>query len=245
MGCSRSDAPIADGGPGDGGGNEAGSSDAGEGRDAGNGNAGNADAGANLDGGADAGASMASLHGLVIFDSFNGTPLVPASNYLIGIADGGSITTDGDGGYALSAPVNQPLLLLAELDGEVSVQRVVVVPSQGARVDLHNLDIDAWVGLSEAPGAPQIDDDDDGQLVIRFPGSGDAGAEAAIVGGGSGTGRVVRGDSVYFYNIAPGSVGITLGAADSGCVDTFAPGTALYPVVAGTTTEIVLSCPQQ
>ncbi len=236
--CSQSAAPAADAGPADAGGG-----------DAGNGDAGDGDAGTTPDGGSDGGdagsvtASTASLSGLVIYDSFNGTPNVPADVTPIGIVDGGSSLTDGDGGYALLVPANQQLLLLANLEGEVPVQRVVVVPPQGLRVDLHNLDIDAWVGLEDELGSAVINNFSHGEVVIRFPGSGDAGAGAALVGAGPDAGRVVRGDSVYFYNLAPGPLGINLGAPDSGCIDTFAPQVTSYPVSAGVTTEIVLSCP--
>jgi hypothetical protein len=202
----------------------------------------------------------ATLHGEVIFDIVNGVPNAPASNYPIGIVHGSArTTTDFYGGYSIRVPTNVPLLLLAMLDGEVPVQRLVVVPPGGERVDLHVLDIDAFVTDFERTG-DKSSFSDFGVVGVRFEGStlGGYGAKLSAAHAGSfvllkgdffdpvkSPSTRVAGDTLYFYGVAHGETSLTTTApaGHAPCVDTFAPATVLYPVRAATMTEIVLQCP--
>ena len=200
----------------------------------------------------------AMLQGRVIFDSLNGVHDVPAGQTPIGVVGGDAMTTTGDdGSYALAVPSDESFVLLANFGGaEISVQSQLVVPPGGAKADLHVIDIDKYVGTIVHLGG-QSKSFDTGAIAVRFVGSTQGGYGAAIdathdgafvlldpAGEMSSTTTVAAGDTVYFYNVAPGTTKLTLTspAGQAPCVDARAPGSVSYPVTATTMTEIVLDC---
>jgi hypothetical protein len=210
--------------------------------------------------GAAADAAFAVVHGHVIFDKLNNQALIPAQNRVIGIVGSdSSTTTDDDGAYTLDAPVDADVVLRAELPGEISVQRLIHVPANGVEVELHVIDIDAFVGATEQlPTTPNAFET--GTAAVRFSGSttGGYGATLSAANGGSflfdttengfavaAQETTAGGDSLYYYAVTPGttSVSATTPNGASACNDAFAPNATEYPVTVGTVTEVVLACP--
>lgn len=223
-----------------------------------------ADAGPHADAGVDAPSDAAAdapltatLQGQVIFTSYNGKPNVPVQSATIGVVGGDAMATTGeDGSYTLAVPADESLVLLVPLSGELSVQSQIVVPPQGASAVLRVMDIDKYVGTLAHLGA-QSKSFDTGAIAVRFVGSKQGGYGAAIdaqhdgafvfvdsAGAMSSTTTLAAEDTIYFYNVAPGTTKLTLTspAGQAPCVDARAPGSTSYPVAATTFTEIVLDC---
>ncbi|HNN91779.1 MAG TPA: hypothetical protein PKI03_05910 [Pseudomonadota bacterium] len=203
------------------------------------------------------GAPTATLQGRVIFDWYNGRPAIPARNKQIGVVGGGAATLTGmDGSYLLTVPRDTPFVLLANLPGEISVQSQLTVPAAAVTAELHVIDIDKYVGTLARLGAPSRAFDT-GAVAVRFLGTTQGGYAAAIdamhdgafvfVGTSSpvpSTTTQSGGDTVYFYNVAPGPTRLTLTPppGQPACRDARAPGSGSYLVTATTLTEIVLDC---
>lgn len=208
---------------------------------------------------ADADADGVRVHGVVIFDRLNGQKDIPAHNRPIGVVGGGpSTTTAADGGYSLTLAPGSDVVLRATLDGEVSVERALVVPSKDTRFDLHVIDIDAYVGAVSAVGG-NVGAWSTGAVVVRFSGSKQAGFSATLGAASDGSfvfnsknggfpkatdTTLAPGDSLYFYNVTPDTTTLAIiPPGDAGtCSDPLAPASSVYPVDKLTLTEIVLSC---
>lgn len=199
------------------------------------------------------------VRGRLIFDKHNNRTNVPGVACQLGFVGASASTlTDDTGAYVLAVPPSAQLVLRAPLGGTISVQRALENPISSP-IDLHVLDIDAYVGaVSRVHG--NFDMFDHGAVAVRFAGSARGGyrADLGAVHGGAfvytspsfanpveSTATLAAGDSIYFYAVDPGLTTLTLTSPSglSPCRDSAAPGATRYEVVAGTMTEIVLSCP--
>lgn len=201
--------------------------------------------------------TTAALHGVAIFDWYNGKPKVPIQNAQVHLGDGPvAADTDGKGAFSLEAPVAQPLLVRLPLPGQLSLQRLVTLPAGGATIALHIMDIDKYVGSVAHVGSNSTAFDT-GAVAVRFLGAAQPGygATLSLAHSGSfvlnGNGQAqsaattqLPNDTVYFFNVEPGAAVLSLSvpAGAAPCVDALSPATASYPVAAGTFTEVVLEC---
>ena len=172
-----------------------------------------------------------------------------------GVKGGPSTMTDAEGAFALDLPTGDGVLLHVELDGEISVQRLVDVPAKGLEVEIHMIDVDAYAGATSELEIERTTANVG--LAVRFEPSATAGYGAVLTPPAKASfafnenffavqTKTTRkpDDSIYYINVKGNAVSLelTAPAGSKPCRDTFAPSATSYPLTSDTLTEIVVSC---
>jgi hypothetical protein len=167
-------------------------------------------------------------------------------------------TTDADGLFTIDVPMEQDILLhIEDQPGHYGLLQPLHITSDNAAAPFQGtLDPDAEVEQPATSFGRTVDTDNSGALFLRFSGVSFDGAESAsldvasqtpIVNGSSGllessTLMSTNGGRMYFFDVPPGTAGVTLdGGAGGSCVSRH-PGIDPWPVVAHTVTEVPVWC---
>jgi hypothetical protein len=168
-----------------------------------------------------------------------------------------STSTDADGHFELSVPMNSETLLhIGDASGYWGVSELRTFVSHDAEQPLSFALASDVAATAAAGGVGLSVDTDDGALVVTISGTGLTGDEGATLSAASAMSIVhdggsyaystttmsVSGGSLYFYNIAPGTTSVSAVSASSNTCARPASSFPILPIFAHSLTNVAVTC---